>query len=277
MHSDRCNPLGFKRPESLFQTGRTVSLERFLDRPTEPQRSLVVVNRTAVEPIQRMLENLFADQNVHVDEQANEEYDDDTVLLVEDGEVIATSPLQALEESILIVNSDLFKTSAQNFETIEVPAVLDGLTDHLFTLRGYPDSNKEKLLLIVVSRQIEQLAYTHGEGTLRTSFQRLSRLEDERGTRDVYNTLADSDVDVHIYGRPDWVPSPNFEVTMHGGYKDDFRRSWFVLYNPPPGKRDAYDSAVLVAVEQEPRQWDGFWTYRRDVVADVAEYIRHNL
>jgi len=254
-----------------------VSLERFLDRPTESSRSLVVVNRTAVEPIQRILENLFADQDVDVDEQTHDEYDDDTVLLVEDGKVIASSPLQALEETILLVNSDLFRTGTREFEAVELPAVIDGLTDHLFTLRGYPESNKEKLLLIVVSRQIERLAHTAGEGTLRASFQRLSRLEDEQGTREVYNTLADTDVDVHIYGRPDWVPSPNFEVTMHGGYREDFRRSWFVLYNPPPERREEYDAAALVAVEQEPRQWEGFWTDRPAVVEDIARYIRQNL
>lgn len=240
-------------------------------------RSLVVVNRTAPEPIQQILESLFADQNVAVDERVDEAYDDDTVLLVEDGEVVATSPLQALEETILMVNSDLFRTGARGLEEQALPAVLEGLTDHLFTLQGYPESNKEKLLLIAVSRRIEQLAYTHGEGTLRTSFQRLSRLEDERGTREVYDTVAGTDVDVHIYGQPDWVPSPNFEVTMHGGYKSDFRYSWFVLYNPPPEMVDEVESAALVAIEDRPGVWEGFWTYRRPVVEDVAAYIRNNL
>lgn len=254
-----------------------MTIDRFLDRATNSARSLVVVNRTAVDPIQHILENLFVDQGVAVEEVIDEKYDDDTVLLVEDGEVIATSPLRALEETILLVNSDLFKTGAQEFERMEFPAVLEGLTDHRFTLQGYPESNKEKLLLIAVSRRIEQLAHRTGEGTLRTSFQRLSRLEDERGTRKVYDAISDTPVDVHIYGRPDWVPSPKFEVTMHGGYKEDFRRSWFVLYNPPPERQGEYDAAALVAVEQEPRKWEGFWTYRRDVIEDIAEYIRTEL
>jgi riboflavin biosynthesis pyrimidine reductase len=52
-----------------------------------------------------------------------------------------------------------------------MPDVLDGLTETPFTLRGYPESNSEKLLLILVSRQIERLAWEGGSGTLRSSFQ----------------------------------------------------------------------------------------------------------
>jgi hypothetical protein len=254
-----------------------VSLGRFFDRAAGAERSLVVVNRTAPEPLTQILDTMFAKQDITVEERGSDEYDDDTVLLVQNGEVVATSPLGALERAILMVNSDLFQTGARSLEETELPAVMDGLTDHLFTLRGYPESNKEKLLLIVVSRRIEQLAHNYGSGTLRTSFQRLSRLEDERGTREAYDAVAETDVDVHIYGRPDWIPSPNFPVTMHGGYKEDFRTSWFVLYNPPAEKVGEYDSAVLVAVEREPGTWRAFWTYRRPVVEDVAAYIRQNL
>ena len=254
-----------------------MTLERFFDRARGRERSLIVVNRTRPEPLKRILSDMFARQDVTVDERMNDEYDDDTVLLLDEGEVVTTSPLRELEEAILLVNSDLFVTGTRELEETRIPAVMEELTDHLFTLRGYPESNKEKLLLIVVSRRIEQLAHSYGVGKLRTSFQRLSRLEDERGTRDAYDAVANTDVDVHIYGRPDWVPSPNFDVTMHGGYNYDFRQSWFVLYDPPPEKVGEYDSAVLVAVEQDPGVWKAFWTYRREVVEDVATYVRKTL
>ena len=252
-------------------------LDKFFDRPTGPERSLVVVNRTAPEPLRQILDQMFTNQGVAVEERVSDQYDEDTVLLVEGEEVVATSPLGALEDAILLVNSDLFRTGARELEETDLPAVMNGLADHLFTLRGYPESSKEKLLLIVVSRRIEQIAYSAGSGTLRTSFQQLSRLEDERGTREAYDAIAATDVDVHIYGRPDWVPSPSFPVTMHGGYSHDFRNSWFVLYNPPTERVDEFDSAVLVAVERDPGVWRAFWTYRREVVEDVAEYVRVNL
>lgn len=249
-------------------------LEQFLDVPDAPERSLVMVNRTEPEPFQRMLEKLFAEQRIEVGEEKRDEFEDNTVVLVEEGSVVATSPLSELQNAILMVNSDLYKTGTRKLDATETPAVIDGLTDHPFTLRGYPASDTEKLLLILLSRQIERRAYEHRNGTLRSSFQRLSRVTDEQGTRQVYETIAETDVDVHLYGRPDWVPSPDFSVTIHGGYKRDFRDSWFVIYEPPHGDDGL---AALVAIEKESGTWDGFWTYDPELVRDIAADVRQHL
>jgi len=120
--------------------------------------------------------------------------------------VIARSTLDELLESVLLINSDLYKTGAIDLNEVTLPDVLSGLDEVPFRLRGYPHSNKEKLLLIVVSRVIERIAAEAGGGTLRASFQRLSRLQDERGTREVYETLGNSGVDVHVYGVGDADP-----------------------------------------------------------------------
>jgi hypothetical protein len=248
-------------------------LDRFLDAVDGPQRRLVVANRTEPEPLQRMLDDLFAEQGVTVEETVEEAYDEDTVLLVEDGAVVATSPLAGLQDAILMVNSDLYITGGRDLAATDVPDVIDGLTETPFSLRGYPASNKEKLLLILISRHIERLAHQRGEGTLRSSFQQLSRLEDERGTRQAYERVAETDVDVHLYGQPDWTPSEGFPVTVHGGYKWDFQYSWFVLYNPPDGG----ESAALLAIEVEPGAWEGFWTYDESLVDDLAAYVRREL
>ena len=251
-------------------------LDRFLNLPEGPSRSLVVANRTEPEPFQRMLEELFTDQAITVSESVEAEYDENTVLLVEDGAVVATSPLQALSDAILMVNSDLFITGARTLDATTVPDVIDGLTDVPFTLRGYPESDSEKLLLILISRHIERLAYEEGTGRLRSSFQRLSRIDDERGTREVYEAVAETDVDVHVYGRPDWTPPEEFDVTIHGGYKRDFRRSWFVIYNPPAESTES-SGAALLAIETEDGVWEGFWTYDQSIVDDLTADIRKNL
>lgn len=259
-------------------------LEQFLELPDSPTRSLVVANRTEPEPFQRMLENLFADQNIQIDESISEEYNDNTVLLLEDGEVIASSPLKALTDALLMVNSDLYITGTRALEDTDVPAVIDGLTDTQFTLRGFPASDTEKLLLILISRHIERRAYEQGTGSLRSSFQHLSRIEDEQGTKQSYETVAGTDVDVHVYGQPNWTPSEDFAVTMHGGYKTDFKQSWFVIYNPvarcgsisteiPPDS----GAAALLAIETEDSTWDGFWTYDEAIVEDLTAYIRTHL
>jgi len=252
-----------------------MALDSFVDAADGPTRALAVANRTEPAPFQRMIEKLFADQAVTVEEIDTSEYDDNTVLLFEEGEVIATSSLQELSDAILMVNSDLFITGTRDLESTAVPDVIDGLADVNFTLRGYPNSDTEKLLLIVISRHIERMAYESGEGRLRSSFQRLSRINDEKGTREAYEAVAETEVDVHVYGRPDWMPSVEFDVTAHGGYKWDFRYSWFVIYNPPP--ETDIDGAALLAIETEPSVWDGFWTYDQEIIDELTAYIRKNL
>ncbi len=252
-----------------------MTLEQFLDVPDAPQRSIGVLNRTEPEPFQRMIESLFSNQPISVSEYESDESEQNTVALLEDGEVVATSSLSELQDAILMINSDLFITGTRKLEQTTVPAVLDGLTDTRFLLRGYPESNSEKLLLILISRHIEKRAFETGGGELRSSFQRLSRIEDEQGTNQVYRQVADTDVSVHIYGQPDWTPEPSFPVTIHGGYSFDFRSSWFVIHTPPSDSNR--EPAALLAIEQEPRTWDGFFTYDAEIVANLAGYVQRNL
>ena len=253
-----------------------MTMEQFLSVPETSSRELVVANRTDPEPFQRMIEKLFAKQSVSVGETSHREYPENTVLLLEDGEVIAESPLAALRDAILMVNSDLYLTGTRGLDRTTVPDVIDQLTDVRFSLRGYPDSDTEKLLLILISRHIERRAYEAREGTLRSSFQHLSRIKDERGTRRAYERVSNTDVDVHVYGKPDWRPTSELDVTMHGGKKAAFEFSWFVLYQPPPD-HPAEQSAALLAIETGNSEWEGFWTYDQSLIADLAEYIRANL
>lgn len=255
-----------------------MGLETFVDRLSDdgPDRSLVVATPDSPELYGRMLEELVGDDRVAVDRVADgvdvDDADGRNVLLVEDGTVVASSPLARLEEAVLLTNSDAYRTGLTGFDDGGLPEVLAGLDDVPFELRGWPAAQKEKLLLIAVSRHIEQLARDGGGGTLRSSFQRLSRLRDERGTERVYRQLAETTA-VHVYGVPDWVPPAEFDVVAHGGYTDDFERSWFVVYRPDGGGR----AAALVAVERGPNDWVGFWTYREPLIADIAEYVAYRL
>jgi hypothetical protein len=262
-----------------------MEFEEFFDEIDGRCRSLVVINRTAPRPFQRMLENAFDGQPVSVAERDIPERADDTVALVaereSEREVVATSPLDTLAETILLVNSDLYMSGAAGLEEFELPDVLEHLDEVPFRLRGYPESNTEKLLLIVISRYIERRAWQAGDGTLRTSFQRLSRMEDERGTRAVYETIGDSEVQTHVYGLPDWQPPPELGAVSHGGHTEPFRRSWFVVYTPPGDGSldlDLEDPHVaLLALEVQPREWKGFWTFRTSLVERLDGYIAENL
>lgn len=259
-----------------------MSLEQYLRSVDSSDPSLVVVNRTAPRPLQEMLEAAFEDQPVDVGECELPDADDDVVVLVEDGEVVTTSPLRALNESILLVNSDLYRTGTRDLEDVEVPDVIARLDEEPFVLRGFPESSTEKLLLIVISRQIERMAHRADAGRLRTSFQRLSRIDTEQGTRRVYEALGASGVDTHVYGVPDWTPPADAGLTMHGGYTEEFRNAWFVVYVPPdvdPRRATAEERSfsALLALEREPGVWHGTWTYSPSLVAALDEYVAHEL
>jgi len=264
-----------------------MSLTRFFDRVGSSSRSLVVANRSSPDPVQHVLETTFADQPVQVTERDLPDVESDTVLLVDDDEVLATSSLSALRDAIVMVNSDLFRTGARGLDELELPSVIKRLHDVRFSLRGYPKSNAEKLILVVISRYIEQVAARTGRGRHRASFQSLSRIEDERGTRRVYERLAETGVDVHVYGRPDWIPSRSLDVTTHAGHSADFRDSWFVLFTPDPGSVPDHSAATaaradrgpvaLLAIEVEPKVWEGFWTFDPSLVADLNTYIAREL
>lgn len=251
-----------------------MTLRRFLDEIDEPDRSLVVINRQAPEPIQRRLETLFDDQPVSIEEVDIPTEDDDQVLVVEDETVIARSPLRELQDAILAVNSDLFITGTRTLEEVELPDALKELDELPFYLRGYPEAQTEKLLLILVSRYIERTAWENQAGTIRTSFQSLDRIQDEIGTNRVYRRLDDSSIDVHVYGTPGWNPPPESTITIHAGYERDFVESWFVVYIPPEGE-DGH--VALLALEEGPNEWTGFWTYQPERVMALNEYITQRL
>jgi len=235
--------------------------------------SLVTVNRTQPGPVQDLLADAFAAQSVELSERTLPTDGDDLLALRKNGEIAAVSSLERVMQSYLLVNADQFRTSTRAFDD-DIPAVLTNLDETLFDLRGYPASNKEKLLLVLISRHIERMAYEAGEGTIRSMFQRLSRLEDEFGTRQVYERLSGRTLDVHVYGVPD-APPTWLDATIHRGTSDEYRNSWCVVYRPANGATaDGPRSAALVAHQHEPNRWRGFWTYDPERVARIDDYLQ---
>lgn len=194
---------------------------------------------------------------------------DEDVALVADGEITATNSLAELGDALLMINSDLFITGARGLSEISVPAVIEALEGVPFRVRGYPESHKEKLVLILISREIERLALETGSGRIRTGLQELQRIEDELGTRKAYQQLDDSAVDVHLYGAPGWNPPPGSSITVHAGYQRERLDSWFVVFRSPSDE----EAAALVAVEEGANDWYGCWTTNRSVVEEIDEDI----
>lgn len=250
-----------------------MEFERYLERLDSPERSLVLVNREAPDPVRDMLADVFESQPVDVAELSLADVETDTVFLVEEGAVVAQSPLDALRDHLLLVNSDLFMTGRGGIESVSVPDVIEGLAGTRFSLLGYPESNSEKTLLILLSRIIERTALEADGGRLRVAFQRLSRLQDESGTMTVYERLAKADVEVHLYGVPDWLPPRELDVVVHGGTDRRFTDSWFVLYEGAEGE----DPVGLLAVETEPRTWAGFFTHDPHHVEEIVSTVTETM
>jgi hypothetical protein len=255
-----------------------MSLRRFVDEHDGAERGLVLANRSQPEQLRTMLAGVFSEQPVAVDEAEVEEVAEDTVLLLdESGEVLAESPLDAVSSSLLFTNSDAFVTGSTALEETNLPDVITGLEGVNFRLRGYPRSHKEKLLLIAVSRYIERTAWEHDDGTHRASFQRLSRIVDEKGTQRVYRRLGESDVDTHVYGVNDGGAEQAAElgVEVHTGDSADYRDSWFVVHRPPDGgTADAPDPIALLAIQDETGVWEGFFTSEPEEALPVDDYVR---
>ncbi|MFC7176689.1 histidine kinase [Halosegnis marinus] len=219
-------------------------------------------------PLTRLLEDAFENQPVTVATATTDTVDGPRVVLVEGGETVAVSPLGDLMDAYLLVNSDSYRTATAGLDRHGAPDVLTALAGTRFRVRGYPVSNKEKLLLVVLSRYIEARALAADGGTLRSSFQRLSRIDDERGTRAVYERLGASAVDTHVYGVPDYDDMPD-GLSVHGGTDPAYRRTWFVVFTPD----DEQEPAALVAVEAGANEWNGYWTFDADLVADIEGVV----
>ncbi|CCQ35646.1 DICT domain protein [Natronomonas moolapensis 8.8.11] len=259
------------------------SLSGFVDAAEGSERTLLLVNRTEPRPLVEMLAEAFDDQSVTVEERQIPDGPEDLVCLVADGAVVATTPLSTLEEAFLLVNVDRYRTSTRQSERGTFPEVLTGLHDVEFVVSGFPAEAKEKLLLVVISRFIEHRALTAGSGELHSTFQRLSRLDDEYGTQRMYRWLGEGDVDTHVYGiddDPDVVD--DLGVTTHAGTTDEYRRSWVVVFTPDGNAaldsisavtRDDTGGVGLVAVEVGPNVWRSVWTYDAARVERIRNYM----
>jgi len=248
------------------------SFREFLSTQRAPEREVLVVNWEGPEQIRRLLEKAFGSLPVDLAEQDRPDMGDDLVVLLEEGDVVATSSLESLQRAVLLVNVDLYRTGLSGIDRCEAPDVLTAMDEMLFFLQGFPASSKEKLLLVVMSRFIEKRALEVGAGRLDVAFQELSRMEDEYGTQRVYRRLADSDLEVHVYGVPDSMPAID-GITVHAGESDAYRRSWFVVFQPPPGE----EPVGLLAIETGPNEWDSMWTYDRERVGRLSDVIRTDL
>jgi len=243
-------------------------IERPFTQLPEATATIRVDPDASVAPVSARLNQLFDTEQVTVtDGDADQTAE---VIASRDGRVVATSSVDTLLRSLLLINSDVYITGSRSVAEATLPDVLAALYHIPFQLQGYPDSDSEKLLLIAVSRCIERRAIEAGAGTFRVGFQQLSRLVDEPGTTEVYEQLAATDVDVHAYGVGDVSVPDRLGVTAHTGDSALHRQGWFVIFEPATA---AVEPMALYALARGANSWEGFWTYTPERIAAISDVV----
>ncbi|WP_226021796.1 hypothetical protein [Halomicrobium salinisoli] len=245
-----------------------MTLSEVIDEIGTREPTLTVVNRDEPESLVRMLKRMVDAPDVTVREAEPPGTGPSNLVILEgdgDGEQrLAVSPIADVGDSVLMVNSDLYVTGARSVDEVDTPDVLAGLHGTTFTVEG-----KQKMLLIEISRHVEALAYRSPGSAIHAGFQSLARIDDEQGTRRVYERLIESGVDVHLYGVPDAVPDLPGEAAVHTHDAEEISRTWFVVNaDCPPDTK-----AALVAEEVGPNEWTGVWTFDPETVDRIAAYL----
>jgi len=248
-----------------------MALSEFVEECRGQEATLTVLNRESERPVYRLLSRFFGDAvTLQEVETVDGTAPTNAVVLERDGEAVAASSLATLRDELLLVNSDVYVTGTRRLGDVETPSVVTELAGVPYAATVRSDYPREKLLLIELSRHVEATAYRAGDGRLAAGFQFLSRLDDERGTRRVYDRLgSDTGVDTHVYGVADGTSPPD-SVTTHAVSADEIRRSWFVLHE---SDTHPHEAAGMVAVWRDPHTWEGFWTFDPDRVAAVLDYL----
>lgn len=257
------------------------SIESFIT-ATHPANKRLIVNCDQLpDSIFGLFEEFLSEQPISISyfDESDSLFDveGDVAILVEDGDIVAQTDLYDMVYGILTVNSDFYTTGTRNLSDVTLHSVITSLDEVPFRVRGFPQSDKEKMILIYMSRVIERLACESPSGTLRASFQHLSRLTAEDGTQRVYEAVSETDTDVHVYGVNDLDKTLSMDVTVHGGTSHEYRNSWFVIYTPDGTgvSHSPFDfkSAALVAYQMGPNDYKGFWTFSNSMVEEIEDYV----
>lgn len=158
--------------------------------------------------------------------------------------------------------------------------------DYTVVLETFDDERWRTLeppQLLAVTRAIENRAVRVGAGVLRAGFQRLSALYVQTP---IYERIAaDTDLEIHVYGRPDWEPPSIPQTTIHAvgesatddgseraddGEKPDIGRYWFLTYD---GGGNEHQSCAILAKERRSNVYAGFWTFDTAVAETIAGYV----
>jgi DICT domain-containing protein len=221
----------------------------------ERSLTLTLYNTDVDRAVLRDVQSYFDVQTVDLRRATTDDARPRNFVVLHDGdEFVEATDLRSLYQ---FVRPDSPLLSVTDPNDIEYPDLFDEIDQSLFTDYG-------RSRMIVASREIESYAYQHG-GTLHAGFQTFSNLKPQY---QLYERLADSGVETHIYGAPDWdVPT---DVHAQHAYDDEeITGTWFVVLDH---ENDDHKRALL-AEERSEDQFYGFWTFKSSVVDLVLQRL----
>ena len=270
LRPDRSEPQGGAASSGSARTAREpagpafespTSLRGMIEAVDAAGYTLTLCNYSGDEGMLAELRDYFGRLNVDVrSTELGTEEPANVALLHRGPDVIATSPVADLRNAIRL---EAIETDGDLTAVVE-PDVFEHVHRKEYTVQ-----NGGKLQMVRIGRLIETRALERGAGTLHTGFQRLDRVQDELGTRDLYEGLAGTDVDIHLYGEPGAVPNAE-QYTLHTAPDGELAEAWFVVYD---GAGEDARKAALATRETEPERYTGFWTYQPAIVDSIASYL----
>lgn len=221
------------------------------------QKTLVVFNHPNDSRIVADLQDYFSTQNVAVTSKKTQSGEPDSIAVLQhNGEILASVPVAKLEE--LIAGGGLRETGIGVRDT-EYQDILQYLKETTFT--SYDKSN-----MVTISHEIENRALRVNEGRLYAGFQRPEKLNAQAHQ---YTQLANQSLEINTFA----VPGDQIKIsgiTHHTTSTEEIEQSWFVIFDG--GGTDTYKTALL-ATEEEPDQFYGFWSDDPELVDSIWKYL----
>ncbi|WP_136718396.1 DICT sensory domain-containing protein [Halorientalis salina] len=222
------------------------------------EKELALFNIDASDSIHEQLQTFFETQNVRISSyQTPSGSPRDIAVLSTDEEVLALVAVETLRK---LVNQSPSSGDATGVSDAEYEHILGHLKETTFT-----SFNTEQMHH--ASREIEDRARRIGSGTIHAGFQQCSLMTAQQ---EVYTTLAQHGLKVHMYGVPDVTPPAIDGGYVHTAEIDEIAQMWFVVFD---GGGNETQKCALLAEERDKNSFYGTWTYDAKIVDSVLTYL----
>jgi len=223
----------------------------------QKEKTLVVFNPPANSTLITELRDYFSTQNVTVTgKQTSSGEPENVAVLRLNGAVLASVPVSQLQE--LLAGGGLRETGV-GIDDTDYHEILQHLKETTFTSR-------DKAEMVAISHEIEDRALRVGGGRLLVGFQKPAKLIEQT---DRYERLAAQSLNIHTFAVPG-DPVGIDGVTHHAEATTEIDESWFVVFD---GNGDDSYKTALLATEQAPNEYYGFWSDDPEIVDSIGDHL----